>query len=86
MSFKPEIDQTQNTSQHKVYLYLPVNGKNHEYQIPFKVLIGINLLINGKARGDNVITALKRPGNRGLSHNADEIPKHHELILFFHWP
>ena len=35
---------------------------------------GINLLINGKTRGDNVITALKRPGNGGLSHNADEIP------------
>ena len=35
---------------------------------------GINLLINGKTRGYNVITALKRPGNGGLSHNADEIP------------
>ena len=35
---------------------------------------GINLLINGKTRGDNAITALKRPGNGGLSHNADEIP------------
>ena len=35
---------------------------------------GINLLINRKTRGDNVITALKRPGNGGLSHNADEIP------------
>ena len=48
---------------------------------------GINLLINGKTRGDNVITALKRPGNGGLSHNADEIPmQYDELILFFHWP
>ena len=35
---------------------------------------GINLLINGKTRGDHVITALKRPGNGGLSHNADELP------------
>ena len=35
---------------------------------------GNNLLINGKTRGDNVITAHKRPGNGGLSRNADEIP------------
>ena len=28
---------------------------------------GINLLTNGKTRGDHVITALKRPGNGGLS-------------------
>ena len=34
----------------------------------------INLLVNGKTRGDNVITALKRPGNGGLSHKADETP------------
>ena len=35
---------------------------------------GINLLINGKTRGDHVITALKRSGNRELSHNDDELP------------
>ena len=35
---------------------------------------GINLLINGKTRGDHVITALKRPGNGELSHNDDELP------------
>ena len=35
---------------------------------------GINLLLNGKTRGDHVITALKRPGNGGLSHNADGLP------------
>ena len=35
----------------------------------------INLLINGKSRGDHVITALRHPGNGGLSHtcNADEM-------------
>ena len=47
---------------------------------------GINLLINGKTRGDHVITALKRPGNGGLSHIAHELHKYHELILFIHWP
>ena len=35
---------------------------------------GINLLINGKTRGDDVITAFKRPGNGELSHNDDELP------------
>ena len=35
---------------------------------------GINLLINGKTRGDHVITALKRPGKGGLSHDDDELP------------
>ena len=34
----------------------------------------INLLITKKKKGDNVITALKRPGNGGLSLNAIEIP------------
>ena len=35
---------------------------------------GINLLINGKTRGGNAITTLKRPGDGGLSHSVDEIP------------
>ena len=35
---------------------------------------GINLLINGKTRGDHVITVLKRSGNGELSHNDDELP------------
>ena len=35
---------------------------------------GLNLLINGKTRVNNLITALKRPGNGGLSHKVDEIP------------
>ena len=36
---------------------------------------GINLLINRKTKGGDVVTALKHPGNGGLSHKAeDEIP------------
>ena len=35
---------------------------------------GINLLINGKRKSENLITALKRPGNRGLSQHSSELP------------
>ena len=34
---------------------------------------GINMLINRK-KNDSSITALKRPGNRGLSHHTSELP------------
>ena len=35
---------------------------------------GINMLINRKRKNDSSITALKRPGNRGLSHDTSELP------------
>ena len=35
---------------------------------------GINLLINRKRKSEYSITALKRPGNRGLSHHSSELP------------
>ena len=35
---------------------------------------GINLVINQKTKGDNVVTALKHRGNGGLSQKADEVP------------
>ena len=49
---------------------------------------GIYLLINGKTRGDNVITALRCPGNEGLSCKADEIIIINIINSFFqfHWP
>ena len=35
---------------------------------------GINMLINRKRKSENSITALKRPGNTGLSHHTSELP------------
>ena len=35
---------------------------------------GINMLMNRKRKNDSSITALKRPGNRGLSHHTSELP------------
>ena len=35
---------------------------------------GINMLINRKRKSENSITALKRPGNRGISYHTFELP------------
>ena len=35
---------------------------------------GINMFFNRKRKNDSSITALKRPGNRGLSHHTSELP------------